>query len=141
MNIGTPRCAGMHVCSHLSMHVQPNLAPPDTPRTSWGWGGVSVLEGAWPAGSCSPNTIYLRGHGRALAMAPPRCGGLRGAGVGSPSCSDGGPCLESRRLLLVPSSTVSTATLKSYSCCLANHPALVRDTEPRLPARHPSLGP
>lgn len=65
-------------------------------------------------------------------------------GGGPPARSDGGPCLESRRLLLVTSSTVSTATLKAYSCCLANEPALAAvlgDTEPRPPAHHPDLGP
>lgn len=52
----------------------------------------------------------------------------------------GGPCLESRRLLPVTSSPVSTATLKAHRCCLTNRPAVafLGDTQPVL---HPGLVP
>lgn len=115
---------------------------PHRPCQGQAGAGGSVPEGAWPTGTRTPNATHLGGH--ALAMSLPRQGGLCGPrcpgwGV-PPSAEMGGPCLESVRLLPVTSTTVSTATLKAYSCRLTNEPALVAfpgDAEPPSPCPSP----
>lgn len=131
VHAGIPRCAGMRAC--VSMRVQPCLAPPDMPRTSWGLGGggCPCRRGSGPRGAARPTPPACMYMAVPSPCPSPDTGGglchhvpgVRGGGP--PPSVMGGPCLESRRLLPVTSTTVSTATLKAYSCCLANEPALV----------------
>lgn len=61
---------------------------------------------------------------------------------GSPSCSTGGGCLACSSLCSITSTTVSTATLKAYSCRLANEPepvVFLGDAEHPAVAHHCSL--
>lgn len=134
----------------MSMHVHACAALPGTTshtKDKLGrpcWRGQ---EGTWPMGAAHPTPPACLCTSAPSPCPSPDTGVCAVPGVqggGPPARSDGGPCLESRRLLLVTSSTVSTATLKAYSCCLANEPALAAvlgDTEPRPPAHHPDLGP
>lgn len=96
------RCARWHptLCRDARMCVHACAALPGTTghaKDKLGLGGgVSVPEGVWPTGSCTPNTTRLHVHGRTLAVSLPRHGWgsvppcPRCPGWGSPSLSDGG---------------------------------------------------
>lgn len=105
VHAGTPRCAEMHACACVSMHVhacpcvcmrlQPCLAPPAMPRASWGWGGPCRTG---QGGGLACGELHTQHHPPTCAQPcpcplPPRTRGLCGPrcpGWGSPSRSDGG---------------------------------------------------
>lgn len=129
----------MHAAAHMCNWVHAFLVLLLTPRTRWGFVGVHAGasgEGSWPAGAAhSPATPRPspKGDPRAqCSVCPSR---------GPPPAARGG-CLASSSLCSITSTTVSTATLKAYSCRLANEPAPVvfpGDAEPRPIAHHCGL--
>lgn len=140
-----------HTCQGYGVAVGWLWGP--TPRTKGKlgvWGGCVGADGdgTRPAGAQHPSPRPCH-HPPAVPLSK---GGPPGRGLsvsrwGSPPCRMEGGSLGSSRLLAVPNTTVSTATLKPYSFHLANEPAPVTfpgDAEPITPASGhgtPSLSP
>lgn len=126
------------MCPYMSMWVQMCLGMHSPAWHHWPCQGQAGLSCLCCGGLPEPTLLHVPSPCPSTDTGSCAVPGAQDGGP--PPAGMGGPCLESRRLLPVTSSPVSTATLKAHRCCLTNRPAVafLGDTQPVL---HPGLVP